>query len=202
VGDHQCGARGSNDPSVVLVDRFGCRSRQAARGPLRPRAKSLRITSMGLATRCESIRVAKKRRKLGPGGKARRPVAGSQPNEHAAKAGSQGSTLSTEGALGQGSRSSLTGWRWKRFWFLARGSGFTRVLAGRDRERQRCSLPTLLTVENTVAMGAPPGATLGSAQKWVRTVSSEAEARRAPSCARQPGAALPQGSTAPMLREH
>jgi len=130
VGDHQCGARGSNDPSVVLVDRFGCRSRQAARGPLRPRAKSLRITSMGLATRCESIRVAKKRRKLGPGGKARRPVAGSQPNEHSVKAGSQGSTLSMEGALGQGSRSSLTGWRWKRFWFLARGSGLPEYSRG------------------------------------------------------------------------
>jgi hypothetical protein len=31
------------------------------------------------------------------------------------------------------------------------------VLAGRDRERQRCSLPTLPAVENAVATGAPPG---------------------------------------------
>jgi hypothetical protein len=87
VGDCRRGARGSNDPWVVLVDRFGCRSRQAARGPSRPQAKSLRITSMGLATRCESMRVAKKRRKPGPGGKAGRPVAGSQPNEHLCESG-------------------------------------------------------------------------------------------------------------------
>lgn len=59
-------------------------------------------------------------------------MAGSQPNEHSVKAGSQGSTLSMEGALGQGSRSSLTRWRWKRFWFLARGSGFPSTRGARQ----------------------------------------------------------------------
>jgi hypothetical protein len=34
--------------------------------------------------------------------------------------------------------------------------------AGRDRERQRGSLPTLLAVENAAAKGAPPGAVLGA----------------------------------------
>ena len=47
------------------------------------------------------MRVAKKRRKPGPGGKAGGPVAGSLPNEHFAKAESLGSTLSMEDALGR-----------------------------------------------------------------------------------------------------
>lgn len=55
MGDHRCGARGSNVPLSVLVVRFDCRSRQAARGPSCPRAKSLRITRLGLASRCESM---------------------------------------------------------------------------------------------------------------------------------------------------
>jgi hypothetical protein len=36
------GKRVTSDPSVVLVDRFGCRSRRAARGVVRSRAKSSR----------------------------------------------------------------------------------------------------------------------------------------------------------------
>jgi hypothetical protein len=40
VGDHRRGGRGLDDCAVVLVGRIGCRNRQAARGPRRPRANS------------------------------------------------------------------------------------------------------------------------------------------------------------------
>jgi hypothetical protein len=36
VGDHGRGGRGLDDYAVVLVGRYGCRNRQAARGPRRP----------------------------------------------------------------------------------------------------------------------------------------------------------------------
>jgi hypothetical protein len=36
VGDHGRGGRGLDDCAVVLLGRYGCRSRQAARGPRRP----------------------------------------------------------------------------------------------------------------------------------------------------------------------
>jgi hypothetical protein len=36
VGDHRRGGRGLDDCAVVLVGRYGCRNRQAARGPRRP----------------------------------------------------------------------------------------------------------------------------------------------------------------------
>ena len=42
MGDQERGARGSVDHSVVIVDRFGCRNRQAARGLRAHRQKSLR----------------------------------------------------------------------------------------------------------------------------------------------------------------
>jgi hypothetical protein len=41
AGDRRRGSRGSGGPRSLLADRFGCRSRRAARGPSRPRAKSL-----------------------------------------------------------------------------------------------------------------------------------------------------------------
>jgi hypothetical protein len=46
-----CGVRTA---VVVLADRSDCRSRRAARGPSRPRAKSTWITTMGLASPRES----------------------------------------------------------------------------------------------------------------------------------------------------
>lgn len=42
-GDRECGVRGSVDLAVVFAGRIGCRSRRAARGPSRSRAKSRRI---------------------------------------------------------------------------------------------------------------------------------------------------------------
>jgi hypothetical protein len=55
MGDRRSGARGSIDRAVVLVVRFGCRSRQAAFGPSFPSVKSRRITAAGLAFRGESF---------------------------------------------------------------------------------------------------------------------------------------------------
>jgi hypothetical protein len=48
---------------VVLADRIDCRSRQAARGPSRPLAKSRRITRVGLAPSRESAGGVKECRK-------------------------------------------------------------------------------------------------------------------------------------------
>jgi hypothetical protein len=56
----------------------GCRSRQAARGPSRPRAKSAWTTRRGLAAQRESACAAKERRKPVRRGKAAIAVAGSE----------------------------------------------------------------------------------------------------------------------------
>jgi hypothetical protein len=55
-----CGVRAA---VVVLADRIGCRSRQAARGRPRPCAKSAWTTRDGLASRRESAGEVKERRK-------------------------------------------------------------------------------------------------------------------------------------------
>ena len=55
-----------------------------------------------------------------------------------------------EDALGRVKPLALTRGRWKRSWFLERGSGF-RALAGRDRERQRRPPPTLRAVDKAAA---------------------------------------------------
>jgi hypothetical protein len=82
TGDCRDGSAGFDRTAVVLVGCFDCRSRQAAHGPSRPRAKSSWTTAMGLASPRESVRG--RRRRVGSrlvGGKAARPVAGSQTNQ-------------------------------------------------------------------------------------------------------------------------
>jgi hypothetical protein len=201
MGDHRCGARGSNVPLSVLVVRFGCRSRQAARGPLRPRAKSLRITRLGLASRCESMTSGEE----APEAEFRwlnRGIGGGLPTNRSCtrKRRLLGSTLSVEDAPGRESCRPLTGRRWKRFWFLERGSGY-RVLAGYDRERQRHPSPTLHAVDKAVAREHRPERCSVLLGNDARAVSGGAEARWAPSSAHRPGAALPQGSSAPAPRK-
>jgi len=71
-----CGVR---PIAVVLAGRIDCRSRQAACGPSRPRAKSSWITTTGLASSRESVGEVNERRKPDRGGKAARSVAGSHP---------------------------------------------------------------------------------------------------------------------------
>jgi len=63
AGDRWRGHAGFWWSVVVLADRIDCRSRQAARGPSRPRTKSLRTTMMGLALPRESVGEVKERRK-------------------------------------------------------------------------------------------------------------------------------------------
>jgi len=84
-------------------------------------------------------------------------VAGSQPNEHCRESGISREHIVDGRRSGPGKPFIFDGMAVEAVLVPRKRLGFTRVLAGRDRERQRCSLPTLLTVENTVAMGAPPG---------------------------------------------
>ena len=71
---------------VVLAGRIGCRSRQAAFGPSRPRAKSSRTTTSGLATSRESSKWRTSAGSRIVGGKAARSVAGPQKTQEHAKA--------------------------------------------------------------------------------------------------------------------
>lgn len=201
MGDHRCGARGSNVPLSVLVVRFGCRSRQAACGPSRPRAKSLRITRSGLASRCESMTSGEQTSEAGSRWLSR-GIGGGLPTYRGRlrKRRLFGSTLSVEDAPGRESRRPLTGWRWKRSWFLERGSGY-RVLSGHDRERQRHPSPTLRAVDKAVAREHRPERCSVLLGNDTRAVSGGAEARWAPSSAHRLGAVLPQGSSAPASRK-
>lgn len=74
-GDLGWGERGSIDQAVVLNDRFGCRSRHAARGPRDP-GRIARAIEEDLALSCESIERVNERRKPDRGGKAAGSVAG------------------------------------------------------------------------------------------------------------------------------
>jgi len=102
---------------VVLADRIGCRSRQAARGHSRPCAKSAWTTRDGLASGRESANGVKKRRKparpwqsggYGGGLSTISEMAGAKAlsREH----------LSMEDVSGRTKSSVLTGGRWKRSW--------------------------------------------------------------------------------------
>jgi hypothetical protein len=150
------GARGSGDSSVVLADRFDCRSRQAARGPSRPRVMNPRIHDGSSSSVREHSRRANKRRKPGLGGKAGGPVAGSLQTERALR--KQRSLL---GALVDGRRSEpgkplslARGWG-KRFWFLERGSGQqTPGTRGARQGASEASAVNLAAVEKTATTGS------------------------------------------------
>lgn len=71
------GVRGSEDRAVVLADRIGCRSRQAARGHSQSPGEEPGDPSSGLAPPRESPGGVKERRKPARGGKAAGTVAGS-----------------------------------------------------------------------------------------------------------------------------
>lgn len=77
AGDRGCGAAELGRSWSCSRIAHGCRSRQAACGHSRPRAKSAWITSRGLAPRRESACEVKERRKPGRRGKAAITVAGS-----------------------------------------------------------------------------------------------------------------------------
>lgn len=87
LGDQKRSARGSVDHAVVVVDRFGCRNRQAARGLRAHRRKTCGHVE-GLALPCESIGKAKERRKPAQGWLNRGHGGGLSQKEH----------LSVEGA--------------------------------------------------------------------------------------------------------
>jgi hypothetical protein len=119
--------------AVVLVDRFDCRSRRAARGTVRPRAKSPRKRRRLVLPHCSEGR--KSVRKPDSGGKARGTVAGPR-SRWLRKRPSSGHS-SMEGASSRQSRLFLTRRRGKRFWRPIKQYATLR----RDRERQRQVLP-------------------------------------------------------------
>jgi hypothetical protein len=97
-----CGVRTA---VVVLADRSDCRSRRAARGPSRPRAKSTWITTMGLATPRESAGSSERASEAGSSvAKRRDRWRAPKPNKPPAKAGF-GEHTSMEGTRDRGSRS-------------------------------------------------------------------------------------------------
>jgi hypothetical protein len=71
---------------VVLAGRIGCRSRQAAFGPSRLRAKSSWTTTSGLASSRESVEVANERRKPNRRWQSREIGGGSPKTQEHAKA--------------------------------------------------------------------------------------------------------------------
>ena len=197
------GARGSGDSSVVLADRFGCRSRQAARGPSRPRVMNPRIHDGSSSSVREHSRRANKRRKPGLGGKAGGPVAGSLQTERALR--KQRSLL---GALVDGRRSepgkplSLARGRGKRFWFLERGSGST------DSGNSRGATGSVRGVRRQPRRGRKsrddrerrPERCSALLRNERAAVSDGAEARCAPSSADRLGVGTPKGRPAPAAR--
>lgn len=135
VGDHGRGGRGLDDCAVVLVDRIGCRNRQAARGLWRPW-----VNSPWRGPRSSPRRESGKGRRsvgsLDRGGKTTRRVAGSPLT---------GKTLRKQvlGALVDGRRSApwmpllLTRVRRNRRWFFGVPGSFADL--GRAGARQRAS---------------------------------------------------------------
>lgn len=168
VGDYLCGARGSGDScSVVLADRKRLQKSTSGARPIAPTGEEPADTSVGLAAQCESTGQRKNAGSRISVAKPRDRWRALKPNTN----GFRESGFRSRRALVEGRRFgpwkpfSLTRGRGKRFWFFEMRPGSSRVLAERDRERQRRPLPTLLTVEKTWAEGASPGAMLGSRQK-------------------------------------
>lgn len=168
VGDYLCGARGSGDScSVVLADRKRLQKSTSGARPIAPTGEEPADTSVGLAVQCESTGQRKNAGSRISVAKPRDRWRALKPNTNGFRESGFRSrrALVEERRFGPWKPFSLTRGRGKRFWFSEMRPGYSRVLAERDRERQRRPLPTLLTVEKTWAEGASPGAMLGSRQK-------------------------------------
>lgn len=191
-----CGVQSS---VVVLAGRIDCRSRQAARGPSRPEAKSLWITMNGSSPTARERRKGERASEAGssvakPRDRWRapsKPVGSRKRNDLGAP---------VEGRrFGSGKSSSLTRGRRKRSWLLesVRGSHSGRLRGATGSVRGRTSASRM--VEN-----ATPGwrrqkkAVPGSAprRKANRAVYGSAEAGGAPSSARPAGVGLSQDGPA------
>jgi hypothetical protein len=135
LGDQKRGRVGFGRTVVVLAGRIGCRSRQAALGPSRPRAKSSWFTTSGLAASRESVEVANERRKPNRRRQSRE-IGGGSPITTGSSRKRPCWRHSVDGRRsGPGKSLSLTRGRWQRFWLFAK-PGFP-GMAVRDRERQR-----------------------------------------------------------------
>jgi hypothetical protein len=190
-----CGVQSS---VVVLAGRIDCRSRQAARGPSRPKAKSFRTTMNGSSPSARERRRGERASEAGssvakPRDRWRvptKPVGSRERIDLGA---------SVEGRrFGSGKSSALTSGRRKRSWLLESVRGSTlREATGRDRERQRSDV-SLAHGRKSHAEVAPPGggARICRRRKANRDVYGSAEAGGAPSSARPAGVGLSQGGPA------
>lgn len=97
---------------------------------------------------------------------------------------------------GSGKPLSLTRERWKRSWHLEDARVHTRVVAGRDRERQRLARRLRTRSKTPCAKGRRP-VTAPGPLRLKRAARKQVEAGGAPSNACPPGVGLPQGGPAP-----
>jgi hypothetical protein len=183
---------------VVLAGRIDCRSRQAARGPSRPEAKSFWITMNGSSPSARERRRGERASEAGssvakPRDRWRVPTKPVGSRERV----DLGAPV--EGRrFGSGKSCSLTRVRRKRSWLFASARGEQlREAAGSDRERQRSDV-SLAHGRKRQAEVAPPegGARICPRRKANRAVYGSAEAGGAPSSARPAGVGLSQDGPA------
>jgi len=117
---------------VVLAERNDCRSRRAARGPSRPRAKSTWITTKGLASQRESAARSERAPEAGSSvAKRRDRWRAPKPNKSPAKAGFRGATRRRK-APGIGAAGLLDGRAAKAVLAAIEGSASRRAHDGGD----------------------------------------------------------------------
>jgi len=190
AGDCRRGARGSGSFTFVLAKRFGCRHRRTALGRIRSQRGTPR-SERGLARTCASI--------------IERTSVGSRTTTAKSRDRWRVRVGRRESGTGKGIRRmkalraetcpfSLTGGRGRRLWL--HGLRFRPANRDATGSVRGVRSSTVHAVENAAVRGAPPGAVLGL-RRFGEGVSGEPEARWASSSAHRPGAAHPQGGTAP-----
>lgn len=162
AGDWERGRVGFWWSVAVLVSRFDCRIRQAARGPSRSGDEESQETLLGLASPRESVGEVKERRKPDRRWQSREIGGGTQ-QTRIARAVREGH-LSRKGALDRVCRPPLTRERQKRSWPSSPGWRATRASEiNRRPVDDRKSRP-----QGDVARKATPGAPAREAQGRVR----------------------------------
>jgi len=193
----------------VLAGRIDCRSRQAARGPSRPEAKSFWITMNG------SSPSARERRRGERASEAGSSVAKPRdrwrvPSKPVGSRERIGLGAPVEGRrFGSGKSSSLTRGRRKRSWFLAsaRGQHSGRLRGATGSVRGRTSASRMVENAKPGWRRQKGGARICPRRKANRAVYGSAEAGGAPSSARPAGVGLSQdgptshGRTGPLRKK-
>jgi hypothetical protein len=179
----------------IVID---CRSRQAARGPSRPGAKSTWITGVGLASPRESAGGVKERRKPNRRWQSRE-IGGGFPQTGGSRERPSWEHSVERRRSGSGKSSSLTRGRRKRSWFLAKRPAKSRVASGGATGSVRGSIASSARGRQRQARVGPsdrriPGT--HQAERQGGAVCDSAEAGGVPSSMRPAGVGLPQGGLA------